>query len=69
MNTNILKISILILAIIFLLISFFIKVPEGINNIIYGFMSVFSLLFLFFKRKEFKIDNMFERDNEEEDEI
>lgn len=62
---NQVKIGILIVAIIFLLLPLFIELPEMLNNILYGLMAFFSILFLLIKRKDLNIDSMFDKDKKD----
>lgn len=63
---NKLKLAILGLAILFLLVTSFLDLPPLLNKILYGFMSVFSILFLFIKRKDLNIDDIFSKDQDKE---
>lgn len=62
---NSLKISVLVLFLLFLVITTFVELPPLLYKIIYSIMAIYAIFFLFLKRKDLQLDSMFSKDEEE----
>lgn len=65
---NKIKIVLFICFVGYMIVGLIITIPALINNIIYGTMAIFSLFFLFTNKQNLGLNDMFKKDNKEEDE-